>query len=130
MLVEQGREIVLLKKEHEERDEERRQLEESNERLGRKVVEKDFLISKLQGRLEKKNEQIHELQIEKEAWCSHRQAELDKSDSIAEAALWLNGFLGVAQRAADQYLYNIRQRCEGRGGSGIPEPEEVRGDGG
>lgn len=58
LLVEQGRAIANLKDEQEEKERERLQFEDSNERLGKKVEEKDILIGRLQGRLTKKEEQI------------------------------------------------------------------------
>ena len=44
LLVEQGRAIANLKDEQEEKERERLQFEDSNERLGKKVEEKDILI--------------------------------------------------------------------------------------
>lgn len=38
-----------------------------------------------------------------------RTIEIEKSGSLAEAALRLNGVFEAAQRAADQYLENIRR---------------------
>lgn len=114
LLVEQGRNIASLKEEQEEKDKEEQQFEDSNGRLEKKAEEKDILIEKLKGRLEKKEEQIKELRNEKEAWLADRQAHLEQSDSIADAVLRLNRFCEMAQQAADQYLYNIRQRCTGQ----------------
>ncbi len=125
LLVEQGRAIASLKDEQEEKEQERLQFEDSNDRLGKKVEEKDILIERLQGRLNKKEEQINELRAEKEAWCSDRQAHLEQSDSIADAVLRLNRFCEMAQQAADQYLYNIRQRCMGQAGMNALEPVDI-----
>ena len=125
LLVEQGRAIANLKDEQEEKERERLQFEDSNERLGKKVEEKDILIGRLQGRLTKKEEQIGE----KEIWCTDRQAHLEQSDSIADAVLRLNRFCEMAQQAADQYLYNIRQRCMGQEGRRALEPVDIGGSG-
>lgn len=129
LLVEQGRAIASLKDEQEEKEQERLQFEDSNERLGKKVEEKDILIERLQGRLTKKEEQIGELKREKEVWCTDRQAHLEQSDSIADAVLRLNRFCEMAQQAADQYLYNIRQRCMGQAGRKALEPVDIGGSG-
>ena len=67
---------------------------------------------RLRGRLEDKNIRIMNLEAELEAWKSDRRDELDKMDSIADAALKLNSVFETVQQAADQYLYNIRQRYE------------------
>lgn len=37
---------------------------------------------------------------------------MENAGSIAEAALQLNQIFETAQRAADQYLENVRQSCE------------------
>lgn len=37
---------------------------------------------------------------------------IENAGSIAEAALQLNGIFETAQKAADQYLENVRQLCE------------------
>ena len=129
LLVEQGRAIANLKDEQEEKERERLQFEDSNGRLGKKVEEKDILIERLQGRLAKKEEQIGELKRAKEIWCTDRQAHLEQSDSIADAVLRLNRFCEMAQQAADQYLYNIRQRCMGQEGRRALEPVDIGGSG-
>jgi hypothetical protein len=41
---------------------------------------------------------------------------IERSGSIAEAALRINEVFEAAQRAADQYLYNIEQSVGHRGG--------------
>lgn len=51
-----------------------------------------------------------ETQVQKlENALSDRDIELEKAGSIAEASLKLNGVFEAAQRAADQYLANIRR---------------------
>lgn len=113
LLVEQSREALNLQTEQEEKEEEMTRLEESNVRLKAKIEAKDIQIERLMGRLNGKRQRIAELETEIEAWYSNRQAGLDNSGTVAEAALRLSGIVEAAQRAADQYLYNIRQRCEG-----------------
>ena len=59
---------------------------------------------------------------------SEKEIRIAESGSIAEAALKLSGVFEAAQRAADQYLENIKNReaepnpLEGKG-----EPEPVHG---
>lgn len=112
LLLTQSKEVAGLKKELEAKDKEMIGLVESNERLGARVREKDDLNDRLRGRLEDKNIRIMNLEAELEAWKTDRRDELDKMDSIADAALKLNGVFEAVQQAADQYLYNIRQRYE------------------
>jgi len=112
LLLTQSKEVAGLKKELEAKDKEMIGLVESNERLGARVREKDDLNDRLRGRLEDKNIRIMNLEAELEAWKTDRRDELDKMDSIADAALKLNGVFETVQQAADQYLYNIRQRYE------------------
>lgn len=45
---------------------------------------------------------------------------LEESGSIAEAALKLNGVFEAAQRAADQYLENVRRYGPYDGGGELP----------
>lgn len=125
LLLEQSKVIAGLQAEHEERDMEAQQFEESNQRLGAKVEEKDVLIQKLQGRLNTKTERIKSLEDEMETFRRNRQAELEQTDSIAGAALRLNGIFEVAQQAADQYLYNVRQRYGQDTQTSYAQPEDI-----
>ena len=112
LLVEQSREAKDLERQQEEKKAQMLKLGESNIRLQAKVSEKDAQIERLMGRLNGKKERIKELEEEIEAWHSNRQAGMENAKNVAEAALRLNGIVEAAQRAADQYLYSIRQRCE------------------
>ena len=114
LLVEQGGEAEQLKRQQEEKENELRSVKESNIRLKAKVDEKDVQIERLLGRLNSKKERIGELEAEIEAWYSNKKEGLQHAGTVAEAALRLNGIVDAAQKAADQYLYNIRQRCEGQ----------------
>lgn len=60
-------------------------------------------------RLKAKN---HELEEQLES----RRILIDQAGSIAEAALQLNQIFETAQRAADQYLENVRQICQQQAG--------------
>lgn len=114
LLVEQGREAEQLKRRQENKENELRSIQESNIRLNAKVDEKDVQIERLMGRLNSKKERIKELEDEIDAWYSNKEDGLQHAGTVAEAALRLNGIVDAAQKAADQYLYNIRQRCEGQ----------------
>ena len=70
------------------------------------------MVAKLQRRLDKKERQVKDLKTEINIWKFNRDSELKAAEDLAEAALRLNGLFKMAQQAADQYLYNIRQRCE------------------
>lgn len=56
---------------------------------------------RLRGQLEKANELL-----------TKRAIEIDCAGSIAEASLALNGVFEAAQKAADQYLENVRRIAE------------------
>ena len=58
---------------------------------------------------ESSNERLREIM---KVWRANRNIELEQAGSIAEAALRLNRVFETAQKAADQYLYNLKQRCE------------------
>lgn len=114
LMVEQSREALRIQTEREEKEKEMSRIEENNERLLLKVEEKDVQIERLKGRLDSKKARISELETEIGTWQSNRQTGIRNSGSVAEAALRLNGIVEAAQRAADQYLYNIRQRYGGQ----------------
>ena len=108
LLLTQGQDMAELQTTLDKTEKELRQLQDTNERLIAKLDEKDELIEKLKGRLDDKDATIAELQQEIEDIKESRRIELGKAGSIAKAALSLNGIFDVAQKAADQYLYNIR----------------------
>ena len=78
---------------------------ESYERLKVKLNVKDE-------RLNQKDAKIRELQNTIEGIKASREIELEEAGSIAEAALRLNGVFEAAQRAAEQYLVNVRSLSE------------------
>lgn len=86
--------------------------EETVERLKEKLNEKDELIEKLKGRLDEKDARINRMREAMKSWRADRNIELEEAGNIAEAALKLNKVFEAAQKAADQYLDNLRQRCE------------------
>lgn len=126
LLLDQSREASGLQKDYEESERQIRNLEDSNNRLSVKLEEKEMLIEKLQGRLEKKERQAKDICTEISVWKFNRDSELKASEDMAEAALRLNGLYKMAQQAADQYVYNIRQRC-GKKDKEAEEMPDTRG---
>ena len=91
-----------------ETDEMRQQLEtfmESYERLKKKLDIKDARLNQKDAKIAELNQQIEQMKTSKEI-------ELTEAGSIAEAAIKINGVFEAAQRAAEQYLMNIRQLSE------------------
>lgn len=87
--------------------------DEQIERLKEKLNAKDEQIEKLKGRLDRKDAQIADLRGIVQRQQSFRKIEAANAGSIAEAALKLNEIFEVAQKAADQYLYNIQKLEQG-----------------
>lgn len=87
-----------------ETEEWRRQLDEREEEL--RVMTENY--ERLKKRLDLKDEQIKELKATLAKEREDRRIELEEAGSIAEAALRLNGIFNAAQKAAEQYLYNIK----------------------
>jgi hypothetical protein len=108
LLVSQGREAEKMKQQIKELNLLLQQSEDTCERLKNRLDEKDKKIEKLKARLDHKDERIHTLKDLVERRRSYRQIALEESGSIAEAALRLNGIFEAAQKAADQYIYNLQ----------------------
>ncbi len=102
--------LQLLLVQSEETEQLRKQLAETQETL--RATEANY--EKLRKRLDHKDEQIHRLRDTLEEQRNHRRIELEAAGSIAEAALRLNGIFEAAQKAADQYLYNLQLPVEER----------------
>lgn len=62
------------------------------------------------------NEALKERLGEAEAALADRRIEMEKAGSLAEAALKLNGVFEAADRAARQYLENVRRQGAERPG--------------
>ena len=62
---------------------------------------------------EKENQQLRQELEQARAELNKRQIDIAKTGTMAEAALLLNGIFDAADRAARQYLENIRLRTEG-----------------
>lgn len=114
LMLAQGKEAAALQAQLEEQAAELAQSQAMGDRLKEKLDEKDSLIEKLKGRLDQKDARIKELETQMQAWLESRRIELEEAGSIAEAALRLNGVFEAAQKAADQYIYNLQQMCEAR----------------
>lgn len=123
LLLAQGKETAALQARMEETCEELNNVQTNNERLKEKLNEKDALIEKLKQRLDEKDAKIRELRIDMQVWRSNRRIELEEAGSIAVAALKLNDVFDAAQRAADQYLYNIKQKYQEQGECSLGEPD-------
>ena len=108
----QGREAAELQEQITKLSASLEETEAGNERLKAKLDEKDELIEKLKSRLDEKDARITKMREIMKTWRANRQIELEEAGSIAEAALRLNKVFEAAQKAADQYIYNLRQRCE------------------
>ena len=102
MLLAQCEETERLEQELGELTEAHETMSESYERLKAKLNVKDE-------RLNAKDAQIAELRDVIEQMKASRMIELEEAGNIAEAALRLNGVFEAAQRAAEQYLLNVRR---------------------
>ena len=86
--------------------------EELKQLLGEREQELTTLhdnYERLRKRLDQKDATIHELRDTMRRERNARRIELQEAGSIAEAALRLNGIFEQAQKAADQYLENVRR---------------------
>ena len=59
--------------------------------------------------VERENETLRARNAELEEKMSRRELQIASAGSIAEASLKLSGIFEAAQKAADQYLYNVRR---------------------
>lgn len=98
LLLAQVKETDKVKQSLAEREKELTELQENYERLRK--------------RLDQKDEKIHTLQDTLRRDRNTRRIKLQEAGSIAEAALRLNGIFDIAQKAADQYLENVRLQYE------------------
>lgn len=84
------------------------------EKLIRKMNREELLelliqYSEEKEELELRIARLEEKLAETQGKLEERTIAIDQAGSIAEAALKLNGVFEAAQRAADQYLENVRQ---------------------
>ena len=74
----------------------------------------------------KKVDQLQEQLDEANARLKSRQIQIASAGSIAEAALQLNHIFEDAQAAADQYLENVKARCDGSRQAQTDRPDETK----
>jgi len=101
LMLDQGRRAEELQQSLEETQTELEELQNNYERLRKRLDHKDVQIKQLRELLQ--------------AERVKREIELEEAGSIAEAALRLNGVFEAAQKAAEQYIYNVRllhDRCQ------------------
>jgi hypothetical protein len=75
----------------------------------RRLSRRDLLEMLLE--LSKENEKLRKVNEQLEERLEDRTINILKSDSLAEAALRLNGVFEAAQNACDQYIFNTQMRC-------------------
>lgn len=107
LLITQGREMSAVQARLDVATNELERLRAEFVMQNAKLNEKDEMIANLMGRLDDKEATINDLLQEIEDVKANRRIELEQAGSIAMAALSLNGVFETAQKAADQYLYNI-----------------------
>lgn len=123
LLLSQGKEALELQAKLNNASSALIQTKADYDRLKEKLNEKDALIEKLKGRLDAKDARISELKAQLEALRLSRKIQIEEAGSLAEAALRLNGIFETAQKAADQYLYNL-QRMNDERAEGLLDVEE------
>lgn len=129
LLLMQGTELTELQQKLEQTQAELALAQQSNERIKTRLDEKDALIEKLKSRLDAKDVTIRRLVNEMSKRQSNRRIELEEAGSIAAAALKLNGVFEAAQKAADQYLYNLKLLVDAYGPLAQHLPEGTVGPG-
>lgn len=112
LLLTQGREAAELQEQILRLSASLGEAESTTERLKAKLNEKDELIEKLKGRLDEKDVRINKMREVMKSWKANREIEIEEAGNLADAALKLNKIFETAQKAADQYIYNLKQRCE------------------
>lgn len=112
LLLTQGKEAAALQAEITALSNSLADTQAGNARLKAKLNEKDELIEKLKDRLDEKDNLITRQREKMREWRESRMIELEDAGNIAEAALRLNGIFEAAQKAADQYIENLKQRCD------------------
>ena len=102
MLLVQCEETERLQAELDKTKAELTTLQEGYERLKKKLNVKDERLNQKDAKIAELNSTIEEMQ-------ASRVIELEEAGNIAEASLKLNGIFEAAQRAAEQYLINIKR---------------------
>lgn len=102
MLLTQCEETERVQKELDSITIELENLQEGYERLKRKLDIKDERLNQKDAKIAELGRKIEEIKVS-------RTIELEEAGSIAEAALKINGVFEAAQRAAEQYLMNVKR---------------------
>ncbi len=105
MLLAQCEETERLQQESDDIREQFETMAESYERLKKKLDLKDARLNEKDAKIAELNQKIDEMKRSKAI-------ELEEAGSIAEAAIRINGVFEAAQRAAEQYLMNVRTLSE------------------
>ena len=100
--------LQLMLESAREAEKSRNQLKETENQLA--ALKKNY--ERLRKRLDDKDAQIHNLKDKLQAVRKQREIQLEEAGSIAEASLRLNGVFEAAQKAAEQYLYNIKIKAQ------------------
>lgn len=71
----------------------------------------------------RENERLRSQLAEAARRLQDRRIQIDRAGSIAQAALQLNGVFEAAQRAANQYVENVRRLADETYGTPQPQPD-------
>lgn len=87
---------------------------EENEIIKAKLDDRDAMTEVIKKNLDESDECIRVLEEEVKNLYSDRQITLKETGSLVQAALELNKIFELAQREAEQYIYNVERRIGGR----------------
>lgn len=130
LLLSQGKEALEIQTKLNSTSASMIQLKAGYERLKDKLDEKDAVIEKLKGRLDEKDARICELEDQINSIELRRRLRLAEAGSIAEASLKINEIFELAQKAVEQYFYDLQHMREWKAEGlflpeeGISEPEK------
>lgn len=87
---------------------------EENEIIKAKLDDRDAMTEVIKKKLDESDERIRVLEEEVKNLYSDRQITLKETGSLVQAALELNKIFELAQREAEQYIYNVERRIGAR----------------
>ena len=85
-----------------------------NDIIKAKLNDRDAMTEEIKKKLDESDERIRKLEIEVKNLYSDRQITLKETGSLVQAALELNQIFELAQREAEQYIYNVERRIGAR----------------
>lgn len=85
-----------------------------NDIIKAKLNDRDAMTEEIKKKLDESDECIRKLEIEVKNLYSDRQITLKETGSLVQAALELNQIFELAQREAEQYIYNVERRIGAR----------------